>query len=371
MSDADTRARMWRASRSAHRVLSGERPATMREQLEALASSGIDLDRRGDVYLDGIVGELEARVAAMLGAEGALWMPTGTMAQQVALRCWAARADSRRVALHPLQHQLVHEEDAVTALSALEPVLATPEPRYPTPAELRAAAEGAAAAVLEVPMQELGYALPAWPEFEALCAAVRDAGAAVHLDGARIWEAAAGWERGAREVAALADSVYVSMYKGVGGSAGALLLGDEALLEEARVWRTRYGGLVFSAWPAVASALAGMDRLDRVPAWTSRARIVTDALRAQGGFVPERPRTRECFVRSSLPAAALDRAVLEVLEETGWRFLHGWWADGDGALAELTVGDDALEWSGEDVARVAAQVAERARAMAARPPLDE
>ncbi|KAA9153822.1 threonine aldolase [Microbacterium lushaniae] len=361
---ADERRRMWEASRRAHHVLSGERPLTMSEQLAELAASHAGLDRRGDVYGDGVMRELEERVAELLGMADALWLPTGTMAQQIALRCWAERAGTTRIVLHPRHHTMVNEEDAVTALAGLTPVFATDQARHATPEEVSAAARGAAAVVFEVPFQDLGYELPAWDDFRAAVGAARAAGAAVHLDGARLWDAAAVWRRGPAEVAALAGSVYVSLYKAMGAMSGAVLIGDAELIDRARTWRVRYGGQVFSAWPAVIGALRGLDeRIPRVPAWTAHAGVVAAALSDVGiPPVPSTPPPREFFVRASASAADMNRAVLEIAETTGWRFLHGWWADeGGGALAEMTTSDPALEWTADDVRRVGRLVIDRAR----------
>ena len=71
------------------RVLSGGRVLSMREHLAALAGLGYDLDAPPDVYGDGVVRELEERVAGLLGKPAAAFFPTGTMAQQVCLRCSA------------------------------------------------------------------------------------------------------------------------------------------------------------------------------------------------------------------------------------------------------------------------------------------
>ncbi|QBR87349.1 threonine aldolase [Microbacterium wangchenii] len=359
----DDRRRMWDASRRAHHLLSGERPLTMTEQLERLTAGSADLDRRGDVYGDGVMRELEERIAAMLGMPDALWLPTGTMAQQIALRCWAERAGTTRVVLHPRHHTLLNEEDAVTALAALTPVFATEEPRYATAEETGAAARGAAAVVFEVPFQDLGYELPPWADFRAAVGAARAADAAVHLDGARLWDAAAVWRRDTAEVAALADSVYLSLYKAPGAMSGAALAGDAELIDRARTWRIRYGGQLFSAWPAVVGALRGLDeRVSRVPMWTAHAGVIAGALDDVGMRpLPSAPRPREFFVRAEASAADMNRAVLEVTETTGWRFLHGWWAEeGGGALAEMTTADPALDWTADDVHRVGRLVADRA-----------
>src|SRR5262245_37029114 len=109
MPDDDIQKRLLAASRACTRILSGKRPATIAEQLAALGGTGYNLDRPHDIYGNEIVADLEERVAQLLGKPAAAYLPTGTMAQQIALRIWAERAANPTVALHPLHHTEVHE----------------------------------------------------------------------------------------------------------------------------------------------------------------------------------------------------------------------------------------------------------------------
>src|SRR4051812_20103808 len=103
MGEEAHRARIVAAVDSCERVLSyGKRPS-MRDWIARIAARP-DLDAGPDRYGDGIVAELEQRVAGLLGKPAAAFFPTGTMAQQVALRCLAARTGNPAVALHPLAH---------------------------------------------------------------------------------------------------------------------------------------------------------------------------------------------------------------------------------------------------------------------------
>jgi threonine aldolase len=350
------RQRQWRASRTATRVLSNERPVTSAERLATLAASPHAAAGPVDMYGDGIVEELEARVAGLLGKPAASWFPTGIMAQQATLRAWADRAGCARVAVHPLQHTQLQEEGAFQALSGLEAVDLTSEPRHATAEELRSASGPLAAAVVELPMQELGYTLPTWEEFVDFASAARARGVPLHIDGARIWEAQHAFDRPVAEIAAFASSIYVSMYKGVGGLSGAVVAADADLISELRVWRTRYGGDAFQQFPAIIAALDGLDlRVDRMASWVSHARIIAAGLRDLPGIriQPDPPHINEFWVYSDLPADELNRAVVEHLEKTGERWLHGWWTDDQGrSVAEATIRDDGLAWTADDVATV-------------------
>src|SRR5881227_318931 len=100
----------------------------------------------------GPVAALEERVAGLLGTPAALFFPTGTMAQQVALRCWADRTGNRAVAMHPLAHPEVHERHAYAVLTGLRAVHPTREPRPPTADDIRALDEPFGTLLLELPL---------------------------------------------------------------------------------------------------------------------------------------------------------------------------------------------------------------------------
>ena len=354
------------AWRRADRILS--RPPvdrTLGEQLAdlgAYAGSVADLDRPADIYGDGIVAVLEQRIADLLGMESAAFFPTGTMAQQVALRCWAGRTGSPTVALHPLSHPEVHERGALGSVSGLRTVHPTSEPRLPTAQEIRDFAEPFGTLMLELPLRDAGFVLPEWEELEAVVAAARERDAVVHFDGARLWECAPRFGRGLPEIAALADSVYVSFYKTLGGLSGAALAGPESLIEEARTWRHRYGGQLFQQFPAALSALVGLDReLPKLSSYVAQAKVVAGALAE--GFTesavpwfrvhPEPPHTHQFQVWLPYGAEALTEAAVRQAEETGVALFRRWHPAAAGppgvSCTEVTVSEAGLEWTARDV----------------------
>ncbi|MGW1595538.1 threonine aldolase family protein [Streptomyces sp. NPDC002343] len=348
---------------TAERVLS--RPGyrrTIRERLAVLeaASEVYDLDRYSDVYGDGIVADLEERVAALLGTEAAAFFPTGTMAQQVALRCWAGRTGDPAVALHALAHPEVHERHAFSQVSGLRPVRVTGAPRLPTAAEIRDFPEPFGTLMLELPLRDAGFVLPAWEELTEVVEAARERDAVVHFDGARLWECAVHFGRPLAEIAGLADSVYVSFYKSLDGFGGAALAGPRTLVEEARTWRHRYGGTVYQQFPTVLSALVGLEReLPRLPDYVRHARVVAAALRegfAAAGLPwarvhPEEPHTNEFRVWLPYDADVLMEAAVRQAEETGtFLFADAWDQGGPGlAFTEVSVRSQGLDWTADDV----------------------
>ncbi|MFF7634120.1 threonine aldolase family protein [Kitasatospora sp. NPDC008050] len=355
----DRRFARWRSSR---RILSGPRPVTLYERLAELGADArtvVGPQERPDVYGDGVVAELERRVADLLGKPAALFFPTGTMAQQVALRCWARRCGSRVVAAHPQFHLETHERHAYRRLTGLETVWPTAEGRLPTAAELTAFEEPFGVLMVELPLREAGFVLPEWSELTRLVAAARRRGAVVHLDGARLWESAAHYNRPPAQLAALGDSVYVSFYKALGGLSGAVLAGDPELVREAVAWRHRYGGLLYQQWPAALSALAALNReLPRLPGYLAQARIVADGLRAVlpevpgGRLHPDPPHTHQFQLWLPYPAQRLTEATLRHAEADGDALFGSWWESRLPGLSmtEVTALTPALSWSAQQVA---------------------
>ena len=372
----DPAQRRFEALRGCTRSLSGARPSTLREGVEALTAGSYDLDTRPDVYGNGVVEALEQRTAALLGLDAAAFFPTGTMAQQVALRCWAERTGDRTVAMHPLAHPEVHERFAYAQLSGLRSVHPTSERRIATADEVAAFAEPFGTLMLELPLRDAGFVLPTWEELEAVVEAARTRDAVIHFDGARLWETEPHFGRPLPEIANLADSVYVSFYKTLGGLSGAALAGPAAFVDQAKTWRHRYGGQIYQQWPTALSALAGMEReLPRLGEYVAHAKLVAGAIAEVFGDVfgehpgarvhPEPPHTHQFQVWLPFPAELLNETGMLIAEETGQAVFPLMWREPGLpgiSFTELTVAGPALEWStadvrtavGEFLARVAA-----------------
>jgi threonine aldolase len=345
---------------------------TLRERLASLdpAADLYDLDEMSDIYGNGVVEALEKKVTALLGTEAAAFFPTGTMAQQVALRCWAGRTGSPTVALHGLAHPEVHERNAFSQVSGLRPVRVTSEPRLPTADEVRDFDEPFGALMLELPLRDAGFVLPSWEELTEIVAAARERDAVVHFDGARLWESTVHFGRPLEEIVGLADSVYVSFYKSLDGYGGAALAGPKTLVEEAKAWRHRYGGTVFQQFPTALSALVGLEReLPRLPAYVRHARVVAEALRE--GFAaagvpwvrvhPEVPHTHDFQVWLPYDVGVVSEAAIRQAEETGTvLFADAWEQKGPGlAFTEVYVRASGLEWTPDDVKAAVADFVSR------------
>lgn len=352
---------MW----ACERWLGPRRPQTAAQLLRA-AADAVPADARPDRYGAGpLVEEFEARMAGLLGAEAAMLLPSGTMAQQIALRIHCDRRGRDTVAFHPTCHLALHEHGAHEHLHGLKPELVGGRDRLITLEDLEGVTAPLGALLLELPQREIGGRLPEWDDLLAQLRWARDAGAAVHLDGARIWEAAPYYGRSPAEVAGQFDTVYASLYKGLGAVAGSVLAGPPDVIAEARVWRARHGGTLAGLFPFAASALHGVERLaPRMEEFLDHARALAGALREVDGVtvVPSIPQTPlfHLHLRGE-PGALWDRAMEVARSRRVWLFgrLEPSVVPGI-TRTEITVGEPALEISpGEAAGLIAAVVAER------------
>jgi threonine aldolase len=318
----------------------------------------VEADRYGE---GGVVTELEGEVAALLGKPAAVLMPSGTMAQQIALRIHAERTGRRTVLWHPACHLALWEDQAVERLHGLHPRPVGDARALITLADLEEVAEYAAALLIELPQRELGGRLPEWDDLVAQTALARSHGTATHLDGARLLESLPFYGRPAAEVAGLFDSVYLSLYKGLGGISGCLLAGDEQLVAEAREWRHRHGGTLFELWPYAAAGLAGLRlRAARMPAYVDQAKAIAAELATLDGvlLVPDPPVTPMMHVYLRGEADRLDAVIRRIAVERGlWTWpktftteLPGW------RVVELSVGDATMEFTPGEVRALVAEI---------------
>ncbi|HEY7146793.1 MAG TPA: beta-eliminating lyase-related protein [Streptosporangiaceae bacterium] len=295
------------------RFLHGHGPVRAADLL-ATIPPGTEVDRYGE---GGAVAELEARACELLGKPAAVFVPSGTMAQQSVLRVHAGRRQGSTIVFHPMCHIDREEGDGYRRLHQLAGRPAGHRDRLLTLADLDEIAEPVAALVLELPQRNIGGQQPGWAQLREQVDWARERGAAVHLDGARLWESAAGYSRSEAEIAGLFDTVYVSFYKGIGALPGCCVAGPADVIAELREWRRRMGGTLFAMWPNAASALTCLDRRrPLMPAYLRQARLIAAALRGVPGVrvIPDPPQapmmhlllrnSREGFIASAARLAA-------------------------------------------------------------------
>jgi threonine aldolase len=353
---------------SCTRFLSYHHPhRTLPHRVFAELAASTPEDVRPDAYGEGAVIEsFEREVAELLGKPAAVFMPSGTMAQQIALRIWSDRAGRKAVAFHPTCHLERHEHKGYQALHGLRGVLVGSAHELITLADLKRVAEPLAALLLELPQREIGGRLPPWEDVCEAAAWARERGIALHLDGARLWETKPFYRRDYAAIAGLFDSVYVSFYKGLGGIAGCALAGPADFIAEARIWQRRHGGSVVQLFPYVIAARTAMaERLERMEAYYKKAVDIAKHLADVEGIevVPDPPHTNMMHVLLRGERAKLDAAALEIAREKGtWLFR---------ALAptslpsrsmfELVVGDATMDLTSPEIAALLGEVVERAR----------
>jgi threonine aldolase len=339
------------------RMLWGVGIQTPAGSLAELATLGPD-DLTGDIYgSGGTVAILEEEVRTLLDKPAAVFMPSGTMIQQIALRIHADRRNRRVVGFHPTCHVDLYEDQAYQHLHGLIGRPVGGRHGLMTLADLESVHEPLAALLIELPQREIGGQLPQWKDLKAQVDWAHAQGAAVHLDGARLWACGPFYERPLAEIVALFDTVYASFYKDLGGTAGGMLLGDADVIAQAREWRHRHGGTLPALWPYAAAGLAGLRlRLPRMGDYVAHARAISRAVSRMDGIeiVPEPPHTNmmHIYLRTT-QAAVIDGIRRLAADEKLWTFGGSVAADTPGyRRVELSVGEATLAFTPDEVARI-------------------
>ena len=337
------------------------------EEFRALADWCAERKAEPDVYGEGgLMNEFEQQIAKLLGKPAAVFMPSGVMAQLIAVRMYTEAAGVDRFGLSPNSHLLHHEQEAYESLWGLHGVPVGSRLRPNVAADLAGIKQRLACLIVELPMREIGGALPSWDELEALKAQARESRTPLHMDGARLWQCRAHFQRSFAEISEGFESVYVSMYKDIGGMAGALLVGETAFIANAKLWLRRMGGNLYQQTPLVASSMMRFEhRLSLLDACHQRAVELAEGLSALPGVRvnPARPQTNMLHVHLDAPAEALNDARDALAEaEKCWLFgaarpseVPGW------SCFELTVGDQLLKLDNATVLPWYARVLDAAR----------
>ncbi|WP_338868782.1 threonine aldolase family protein [Myxococcus stipitatus] len=277
----------------------------------------------GDFYGQGaLIESFEKKLAAMLGFPAGCYMPTGTMAQLIALRIYADARGNRNVGLHPSSHHVLHEDSSHVVLHGLRDVILSPWTRPLLAVDVRDSPDALGSVSVELPVRWLGGRLQTWEQLEELKRTCRDKGVKLHMDGARLWECQPFYGRPYADICRGFDSVYVSLYKRIGALGGAMLVGGEDFIREARVWRHRHGGNLFHHYPYVASAAMRLDgALSGLPALVRRAKTLSEALAADPRLTvhpsPVQTNMFRLFLRGDAQALSL-RALALAKDSRVW-----------------------------------------------------
>ena len=283
------------------------------EMRAAMAAAPVGDDQYGE---DPTTNRLQEEVAALLGKEAALWLPTGTMANQVALRVLTRPGDD--VIVSRESHAVWHETGGSAAnagvqlteigargvFSAAEFVAAV-KPRdhgiYPPTTLVE----------IENTHNRAGGVVFAQDEAERICAAARERGIASFLDGARIWNAAVATGLGVDRLAAPFDMVAVSFSKGLGAPGGSLLAGPRDRMARALRHRRMLGGAMRQVGIFAAAALHGLKHhLTGLREDHASARLLAERLAQSPRIVLDLGTVQTNIVVFALPPEAPDAAAL-------------------------------------------------------------
>lgn len=233
-------------------------------------------DIEHDVYGEGeTIQAFEKKVADLLGYEAGLFVITGTMTQPTVLELVTKQKRNPIVAMHPSSHIYLHERQGYQLQNRFN-ILPIGNAYKPWKLkDLQQWPDEIAAALYELPMREIGGQLPSWQELNEIKQHCAQNGIHLHMDGARLWETAAYWQKEYQQIAQGFDSAYVSLYKGINGLGGSMLLGSKQFIELASMWMKRQGGNVYHRTPYVVSAAMQFDdRLAQLPALFERTKQV-------------------------------------------------------------------------------------------------
>lgn len=260
------------------------RPTTMMR--EAIASAVVGDEQKGE---DPTVTALEERVAALLGQDAAVFVPSATMANQVALAVHAQRGDellaeaSSHVFLYELGGPAVHSGLVMKPIVGAVGGMFGPDEidaSYSPPAWYHSASK-----IVSFENTHVESGGRVWPQ-ERLRAAVEHArglGLRVHLDGARLFNAAMALGVAPREIAAQFDTVTICLTKGLGCPVGALVAGRAEPMAGARRWKQLFGGAMRQAGILAAAGHHALDHhVERLSVDHANARRLAAALAAGG-----------------------------------------------------------------------------------------
>ncbi|QPV64869.1 low specificity L-threonine aldolase [Halosimplex litoreum] len=332
------------------------RSDTVTKPDQAMREAARDAEVGDDVYgEDPTVNELESRVADVLGFEDALLVPSGTMGNQVAVRTHTERG--QETILERESHVYKWELGGVAQHSGVQarPVdgddrgVVSPEQVRGAYVEADGHRAGTGLLALENTHNSKGGTAIAPEAIDAAAEVAHERDVPVHLDGARLFNAAAALDVPAERLAREVDSATVCLSKGLGAPVGSVLAGSEAFVERARRHRKLMGGGMRQAGILAAPGLRALENRDRLGADHERARRLAAGLDAVSGLSAPEPETNIVVAETDDPA----EEVVAACEHEGVgcvafgdyrvRFCTHWDVDDDDIDAALSGVERAVE----------------------------
>ena len=296
------------------------RSDTVTKPSEAMREAARDADVGDDVYRgDPTVNELEARAAEVVGTEAALYVPSGTMGNQIAIRTHTERGDELlcETDSHIYKWELggIAQHSGVQArtIDGDDRGALTPEQVHDGYVARDGHRPGTSLLCVENTHNSKGGTAVPVDEIAAAAEAARDHGVSVHLDGARLFNAAAALDVPASDIVAPVDTVMFCLSKGLGAPVGSILAGPESFIEEARRVRKLFGGGMRQAGMIAAPGLLALDNRTRLHEDHANAQLLADGLRDIDGLGVSDPDTNIVLVDTDGPA----EAFLDALDAEG------------------------------------------------------
>lgn len=331
------------------------RSDTVTRPTEGMRQAMLEAPVGDDVYgEDPMVNRLEEYVAELLGKQAAIYAPSGTMTNQIGVYINTGRGDG--VLMHEQAHIFVYEAGAPAMLSGVQiQPLAGEHGRIP-PETLREAVKPEnihfprpRLLCLENTHNVAGGKTYPLEDFAEVAGVAREQGLKIHLDGARLFNAASATGIPAREWSKHADTVSVCSSKGLGAPVGSLLAGDEDVIHEARRARKAFGGGMRQAGIIAAASLYAFEHhRERLAEDHRRAARLVEGL-TEAGYDVEPPETNIVLVKAQQPSGTLETLGREgVLATSG----------GSGSVrlcTHLDVDDEDIEAAIEAAARIKAE----------------
>lgn len=347
-----------------HTQLSGNKESKPADEFLKMAEWCRDNNIHHDVYGEGaLIQKFEQEVADLLGYEAGLFVMTGTMTQPTLLEMVCEEKKNNIVAMHETCHIYRHERQGYQLQNRFNVLPVGNVFRTWNVEDLKAWPDKIAAAVYELPMREIGGQLPLWSELERIKQHCKEEQIHLHMDGARVWECAAYYGKSYQEIAKGFESAYVSLYKGINGLGGSMLLGSKAMIAKADVWMKRQGGNVYHKTPYIVSAAMQFDeRIKAMPSLFERTKSIYELINSYSQFTvnPSEPNANmlHLYLPLSHEKASLMRDRL-AREKGVWLGNPQYTPLKNQVQIEWYIGDTLLAMSDEELKHILDWVAER------------